>query len=59
MVTLSGALKYSFNTHLSADASYSVDRGINAYDNLPASQLPDSKREFVRQLVSVGLQWKY
>jgi len=59
IVTLSGGLHYAFNTHLSADVCYSFDRGLNGDDNLPLSQQPDSKREFARHLVSVGLQWKF
>ena len=59
MVTFSTGLHYTFNTHVSADVNYSFDRGLNGYDNLPTSQLPDSKREFTRHLVSAGLQWKF
>lgn len=59
IVTLSAGLHYSFNPHLSADAWYSWDRGLNGYGDLPVAQQPDSKREFSRHLVSVGLQWKF
>jgi hypothetical protein len=57
--TLSAGANYAINSVTSVNASYSVDFGRNGYDDLPASQLPDSKREFTRQIVSVGFQVKY
>ena len=59
IVTLSSSLRYSFNEHLGMDVSYSYNRGLNGYYDLPAAQLPDSKRQFVENLVSVGAQWKF
>ena len=59
MVTLSGGLRYTFNAHWSADLSYEYDRGLNGYGELAESQVPDNKRQFVRNLVSAGVQWKY
>ena len=59
MVTLSTSLRYAFNAHLMADLCYSFDRGLNGFDDLPVTQQPDSKRQFARHLVSLGLQWKF
>jgi hypothetical protein len=56
MVTLSGGLKYAFNSHFSVEAGYSADLGVNAYDHLTADQLPDEKREFVRHILSLAVQ---
>jgi len=59
MFTLSAGLHYDFNANWSADIAYEYDRGLNGYDPLAISQVPDNKRQFVRNLVSVGAQWKY
>ena len=59
MVTVAAGVHYAFNSHVSADLAYSANWGINAYDDLPASQLPASKREFFENLVSLGAQVKF
>ena len=59
MVSLSNSLRYTFDEHWSADLSYGYDRGLNDYGQLALSQVPDNKRQFVHNLVSVGVQWKF
>ena len=59
MVTVAPGLHYAFNAHFSADLVYSANWGINGYNNLPASQIPASKREFFENLVSIGGQVKF
>ena len=59
MLTVAPGLRYTFNSHVSADLAYSADWGVNGYDGLPASQLPASKREFFRSLISLGAQVKF
>jgi len=59
MVSLTAGVRYAFTSHLSAELGYSVDWGLNGFDDLPPDQLPESKREFVRQIVSIGAQLKF
>lgn len=56
---LSATLTYAFDARTSVSAGYEADFGRNGYDNLPAAQLPASKREFTRQAVSFGFLVKF
>jgi opacity protein-like surface antigen len=55
---VSAGVTYAFNSHLSANLSYTYDLGDNALNNLPASLGP-SYRDFEHQVVSLGLQYKF
>ena len=57
--TFSAGLKYAFTASLSADIAYAANLARNEQDGLPASQLPESKREFNDQIASVGVQYKF
>jgi len=59
MLTVAPGLRYAFNSHVTADLAYTANWGINGYNNLPAGQLPASKREFFENLVSLGVQMKF
>ena len=58
---VSAGVTYAFNTHFSANLAYTYDLGDNALNNLPAGNLANSApwRSFKRQLVSLGLQYKF
>jgi hypothetical protein len=51
---LAATAHYAFNAHVGADLGYSADFGRNAQDNIANS----STRDFQRQVVSLGLQFK-
>jgi hypothetical protein len=59
MFALNGGLRYTFNAHFSMDVSYTANFGVNGYYDLPPAQQPDTKREFVQQIISVGGQLKF
>lgn len=53
--TASAGLCYAVNSHLSLSLTGLLDWGRNAQDDVPNPQT----REFCRQLVAVGTQWKF
>ena len=58
LYTLTAGLRYVFSDNVSADLCYSIDLARNAQLGLPDAQRPESKREFDRQIVSLGVQYK-
>jgi opacity protein-like surface antigen len=56
--TVFAGVTYAFNANLSASLSYTYDIGDNALDDLASKYAPDY-REFDRQMVSLGLQYKF
>ena len=53
--TVSTALGYAFNTHISVSLAYALDLGRNAQDGIPNPQT----RDFDRQLVSLAALFKF
>ena len=58
LYTFSAGLRYAFTANLSADLSGSLDLARNAQDDLPVAQQPESKREFTRRVILLGVQVK-
>ena len=62
---VSAGVSYAFNAHFSANLAYTYDRGDSALSSssLPTTssdpQLSNPFRSFQRQLVSLGLQFKF
>jgi opacity protein-like surface antigen len=56
--TVFAGVTYAFNDHLTASLNYTYDIGDNALDDLASKYAPDY-REFDRQMVSLGLQYKF
>lgn len=53
--TVSSGLSYAINSHVSISVTGSADWGQNAQDDVANAQT----REFTRQLVMLGTQWKF
>ena len=58
LYTVSAGVSYAFSSHLSANLSYTRDLADNGWDGL-AAKYQSSYRQFNRQLVSVGMQYKF
>jgi opacity protein-like surface antigen len=58
---VSAGATYAFTPHFSANLAYTYDQGDSALHNLPAGNLANSApwRSFERQLVSLGMQYKF
>ncbi len=54
-VTFTAGVRYAFNSHLSADLTYTADLGRNVEDHVANAQF----RQFNRNLISLGAQFKF
>jgi hypothetical protein len=59
MYTLAPGITYAFTPQLSASLNYTFDAGNNVFYTIPASEHAAAYKNFIRQVVSLGLIYKF
>jgi hypothetical protein len=59
LYSLAPGVTYAFTPHLSTTVSYDLDAGNNELYTIPSSEHAAAYKNFIRQVVSVGLLYKF